>query len=133
MHNWRSMSSNFWIFHTSGDILSRPAVFLLLIFFSNTSSSSSISCPSLMSSWQLIIFVIVLSVTLSRFWNVLSTSIVFLLGWQVLVLLSKCSSFCSLHLPSAMLIVTVHLLQNFWFYRLGLEFILVGFFFNSSW
>ena len=36
-------------------------------------------------------------------WRVLSTSEVFLLDWQLLVLLSMCSSFLLLHLLSAML------------------------------
>ena len=61
------MSSNFLVFHTSGGILLRPVDFQLLIFFSTTLSSSSITCPSLMSSWWLIIFVIGLSVILEEF------------------------------------------------------------------
>ena len=31
LHNWRNMSSKFLVFHTSGGISSRPAIFLLLI------------------------------------------------------------------------------------------------------
>ena len=53
-----SMSSNFLVFHTSGGILSCPDAFLFLIFLSTESSSSCVNCPSLMSSWLLIIFVI---------------------------------------------------------------------------
>ena len=61
------MQRNFLIFHTSGGISSRPAAFLFLIFVSTTSSSSWINCPSLISYWLLIIFIIDLSVTLGDF------------------------------------------------------------------
>ena len=50
------MSSNSLVFHTSGSISSSPAVFLFLIFLCTESSSSCVDCPSLMSSWLLIIF-----------------------------------------------------------------------------
>ena len=42
------MLSNFLVFHTSGDISSRPAAFLFLILFSTMVSSSCVNCPSLM-------------------------------------------------------------------------------------
>ena len=53
--------------HTSGGILSSPAVFLVLILLSTELSSSCVNCPSLMYSWLLIIFVIGSSVTFSGF------------------------------------------------------------------
>ena len=62
-----SMSSNFFVFHTSGGISSRPAAFLFLIFESTTFSSSRVNCPSLMSSWLLKIFVVGSFVTLGDF------------------------------------------------------------------
>ena len=49
LHNWRSMLSNFLIFHTSWGVL-RFAAFLLLIDFRNASNLSSVTCPTLMSS-----------------------------------------------------------------------------------
>ena len=61
------MSLNFLIFHTSGDISSSPAAFLFLSFVNAESSSSCINCPSLMSSWLLIIFVIVSGITFRGF------------------------------------------------------------------
>ena len=82
-----------------------------------------------MSCWLLIIFVISLSVTLGEIqvdsWNVLSTSVFFLLGWQLLVLLLMYYSFCSLYLLLAKLFVIVYLLPNFEFYWSCLEGILV--------
>ena len=71
-------------------------------------SFSSVNTPSLMTSWLLVIFVMVYQWLLGIFqtdsWNVLFTFVFNLLGWQLLVLLSSCSSFCSLHLLSAMLL-----------------------------
>ena len=52
------MSSNSLVFHTSGGISSSPVAFLFLIFLSTQSSCSCVDCPSLMSNWLLIIFVI---------------------------------------------------------------------------
>ena len=60
-----SKSSNFLVFNISRGISSRPAAFLFLIFVSTMLSSSWAYCPSLMSSWLLIIFG--LSVTLREF------------------------------------------------------------------
>ena len=82
-----------------------------------------------MSSWPLIIFVIGLSITLGEFPSkFLKCSFHFcILGWQLLVLLSKYSSFCSLYLLSAMLFVIAYLLSSFWFYWFDLECILVLF------
>ena len=53
---WSSMS-NFLVFHTSGGISSSPAAFLFLSFLCTMLNSSCVNCPSLMSSWLLIIFV----------------------------------------------------------------------------
>ena len=52
---------------------------------------------------------------------------VFLLGWQLLVLLGRGSSFHSLHLPSDIRFMIFYLL-NFSFYRFGLECILIALF-----
>ena len=57
-----SKSSNFLFFHTSVGISSRSAAFLFLIFVRTKLSSSWVNCPNLVSSWLLIIFMIVLSV-----------------------------------------------------------------------
>ena len=62
-----SMTSHFLVFHISEGISLSFAAFLFLIFLSTMSSSSCISCPSLMSSWLLIIFVIGSSVTFGGF------------------------------------------------------------------
>ena len=59
-------------FWWAGGGSSSPAAFLFLIFLSNKSSSSCVNCPSLMSSWLLIIFVIGLSVTFRGFPSKLS-------------------------------------------------------------
>ena len=67
LHNQRSTSSNFLVFHISGGISSGPAAFLLLFFVLTTLSSSSVNYPSLTSSWLLIMFLIDLSVTLGEF------------------------------------------------------------------
>ena len=61
------MLSNFLVFNISRGISSRPSAFLFLIFLRTTSSSSCVNCPSLMSSWLLMIFVICSSVTLGDF------------------------------------------------------------------
>ena len=58
---------NFFVFHTSGCILSRPAAFLLLLFLTTMLSSSPVNYPSWMSIWLLIILGIGLSVTLGEF------------------------------------------------------------------
>ena len=52
------LSSNSQVFHTSGIISSKPAVFLLLIFLGTESSSSLVHYPTLMSNCLLIILVI---------------------------------------------------------------------------
>ena len=44
--------------------------------------------------------------------------LIFLLGWQLLVLLLRCSSFCSFYLLPAILFVIVYLL-SFWFLLFG--------------
>ena len=61
------MLSNSLVLHTSGGISSIPAPFLFLIFLSTELSSSCVKCPSSMSSWLLIIFVIGSSVTFGGF------------------------------------------------------------------
>ena len=53
-----SMSSNSLVFHTPWGISSSPAAFLFLIFLCTESSSSWVSCPSLMFNCLLIILVI---------------------------------------------------------------------------
>ena len=97
-----SMSSNFLVFHISGGISSRPVAFLFLIFVSTMSNSAFVNSTSLMISWLLQIFVIVLSVTLETFqadsWNVLTTSVFVLLGWQLLISLSQSFFFYTLSL-----------------------------------
>ena len=67
LQNRRSKFSNFFAFHTSGGISSIPIAFLFLVFQSTSLSSSWVKCPSLMSSWLLMIFVIGLFVTLKEF------------------------------------------------------------------
>ena len=62
-----SWSSNFFVFHTSGCISSRPACFLVLIFISTTSSYFWVNCPTLMSRCLSIIFAIALSVIPGNF------------------------------------------------------------------
>ena len=62
-----SKSLNLLVFHNSGAISLRLAAFLFLIFVSPMLNSSWVNCPSLMSSWLLIIFLIGLSVTLGNF------------------------------------------------------------------
>ena len=54
MHNRRSKSSNFLVFHSSGGISSRPSDFVPLIFVSTMLNSSFVNCPSLISTWLLI-------------------------------------------------------------------------------
>ena len=65
-----------------------------------------------MPSWPLILLGSVSGVFQEDFWtdswNVLSTCEVCLLGWQLLILLSRCSSFCSLQLLLAILFVVVY-------------------------
>ena len=122
------MSSNFLVFHASEGILERLAVFLLLIFVSIMSSFSSINCPSLISSWSLISFYRFISDFRGVSKQILEMFFhfcIFLLGWQFLLLLSRCSSFHSLHLLSAMLFMIIYLLPRFLFYWFGLECILV--------
>ena len=62
-----SMSSNFFVFYTSGGISSKPAAFLFFTFLSTTSSFYCINCPRLISCGVLIVFVIGASVTLENF------------------------------------------------------------------
>ena len=54
------------MFHTSGNISSRPAAFLLLFYYGDTLNSSSINGPSLIYYWQLINFVIGLLMTIGE-------------------------------------------------------------------
>ena len=61
------MSSNYLVFHTSGEILSSPVAFLFLIFLSTESSSSRVNSLSLMSNCLLIILVIGSCVTFGGF------------------------------------------------------------------
>ena len=61
-----SMSSSLFVFHTAVGISSRPVAFLFLIFL-NTTSSSCVNCPSLMSNWFLTISMIGSFITLVYF------------------------------------------------------------------
>ena len=116
LHYSRSMFSNFLVFHTPGSIFSRSANVQLLIFVSTISSSSSMNGSSLMSSWRLVIyldrFISDFREFPSRFWECSFHSL-FFLDWNLLVLVSRCSSFFSLHLLPVMLIGIVYLLQSF--------------------
>ena len=64
-----SISSNSLVFLNSGWISSSPAAFLFLIFLCTESSYSCVNCPSLMSNWSLIIFVIGSGVSFGGFPN----------------------------------------------------------------
>ena len=69
---WSSMSSNLFVFHTSGDISWRLAGFFFLTFLNTKPGSSCVKSPSLMSSWSQIILTIWSSVTLEGFPSKLS-------------------------------------------------------------
>ena len=73
LHYRSSMSSNSLVFYTSVGISSSPAAVLFFIFLSTESSSSCVNCPSLMSNWLLMIFMIGTYVTFtgipSKFWK----------------------------------------------------------------
>ena len=60
------MALNPMVFHTSVGVSSNPATFLFLLFLS-TESNSCVNCPSFMSNWLLIIFVIGSCVTFGGF------------------------------------------------------------------
>ena len=64
LHNWRRMSSNFLLIHTEGGISLRSTAFQFNYF---PKCSSSVRCPSLMSSWPLVISSIGLSAISGRF------------------------------------------------------------------
>ena len=64
LDNWRSMSSNCLVFHTSGGISMKLVTFLLLNFPSTVSSSSSVNDLSLISRRQLIFFQWVYTLTM---------------------------------------------------------------------
>ena len=132
------MASNFLLF-LSGGISSKSAAFLIWIIFRILSSSSPVKWPSLMSCWPLIISTVGLSVIPGRFPGrikgkscqprrkisqverkfVLSTHEVFLLAWQLLVLISRYFSYNWLHLLSAVLIMIIYFQPNFSFYLCG--------------
>ena len=61
-----SILSNSLVFHTSGGI-SSPSAFLFLIFLNTKSNYSCLNCPSLMSRWLRMVFVICSSVTFGGF------------------------------------------------------------------
>ena len=122
----RRMSSNSLVFHTSGGISSSPTAFQFLIFLSTKSSSSCVNCPSLMSSWLLIIFVITSSVAFrsfpSKFWKccyhkcIHSSSLVtFSLALTVLFLLFTLFTIC--HAILNCLSSTEFLILLIWFCR----------------
>ena len=100
-----SMSSNCLVFDNSGCISSSPAAFLFLIFLSTESSSSCVNCPSLMSCWIVIIFVIGSCVTYGCFPSKFSKCcflrcicsswlVAFSLAFAVLFLLLTSSTVC---------------------------------------
>ena len=90
-----SISSNSLVFHTSGCISSSPAAFLLLIFLSIESSSSCVNCPSLMSNYLLLIFVICLCVTFGRLPSIrFSWLVAFSLAFAVIFLLLASFTVC---------------------------------------
>ena len=61
LHDQRSKSSHFFVFHTSESISSRPATFLRLVVLRTVINSSILKCPILISSWPLIISLVDLS------------------------------------------------------------------------
>ena len=67
LQKWSSKSSNFLVFDTFGGISSRLAAFLFSIFLITSLSSSRVNWLSLMSRWQLTVFVICLFVILGEF------------------------------------------------------------------
>ena len=69
----------------------------------------------------------------SKFWKYSFTSEVFLLGWQILGLVSRCVSFLSLHSLSAIVIMIISLLLNFWFYWFSFKCIQLVFFCFFLW
>ena len=114
LHNQRNMFSCF----PNKGISSKPIAFLSLIFF-NMASSSSLNCPSLISSWPLIIFWIDFSVVsggfLSRFlkcsfhfWGFPSWQATFSFALKVLflslTLFTACHATCDCLSPSEFLI-----------------------------
>ena len=52
LHNWRSISLNFFVIHTYRGISLRPTANLILIALRTVSSTSTWKCPSIMSSWS---------------------------------------------------------------------------------
>ena len=119
-----SMSLNYRVFHTSGDISSSPAAFLFLIFLSIESSSSCVNCPSLMSNCLLIIIVIGSCVTfrglLSKFlkccfYSCIHSSwlVAFSLAFTVLFLLLTSFTIC--HAVLDCLSSTESLILLIWF------------------
>ena len=118
LQNRGSISSNFLVFHTSRGISSRPAAFLFLIFPSNSLNYSWVNCPSLTSSWLLIIFVIRFISDFGEFSKkILKCSFhVCICSW-----LAAFSFFLSFHLLSSTLFVIVYLLPSFLFYWSDLE------------
>ena len=88
-----------------------------------------------MSNWPLITYSVDLSVIFERFPNWFLKFLFFFpflwylfLNLQLLVLLSNCFFFRLLHLLSAMLIVIVYFLPDFWLYWFDLEYIIFCFF-----
>ena len=120
-----SMLLNSLVFHISGGISSSSAAFLFLIFLSTELSSSCVNCPSLMSNWLLIIFVIGSCINfggfLSKFskccshWcNHSSWLVAFSLAFIVLFLLLTLFTVC--HAIRDCLSSTEFLILLIWFY-----------------
>ena len=106
LYNRRSMSSYFLVFHTSGDILSWTVAFFTFNFFRYL---HQVLLPwTIKFDIELVVIKVFFRVVndfrrnlQADSWNVLSSSNVFLLGWQLLVLLTRCFFFRLLHLLSA--------------------------------
>ena len=99
-------------------------------FFSSISSSSFRKFLCYISRWLLTIFWYVYRWLQKGFWadswNVLSTFVICLLGWYLLLVLLRCSFFRSLHLLFVMLFMIVCLLTSFWFYLFDIDIFLVS-------
>ena len=97
--------TNVLAFHTSGSNLLRPAAFMPFIFSRTMSSSSSVNCPSLMSSWPLRVSSLGLSVKSGlfsirflkcsfQFWSLFSWLATFSFALKVIFLLLTSFTVC---------------------------------------
>ena len=127
MHNWRYILSNFLVFFRKYFI--EASSFSAFDFFQYYVKFLFYKLSKFDVLLAINNFLIVLSATSGGFPRRLmkcSLYLCILPSWQAaLILLSRCSSFNSLHLLSVMLIMIVYLLASFWFYWFGLECLLV--------